>query len=98
MNLLAQHGRLAAVVDFGGLGIGDPAIDMLPAWTWLTAETRDLFRREVKPDAGTLARGRGWGLGLGLGAVHHYRITNPVLAAIGQRAIGEVIADYRDAN
>ena len=98
VNLLAQHGRLVAVVDVGGLGIGDPAIDMLPAWARLTAETRKLFRREVKPDAGTWARGRGWGLGLGLGAVHHYRITNPVLAAIGQRAIAHVIGDYRDAN
>jgi aminoglycoside phosphotransferase (APT) family kinase protein len=98
VNLLARHGRLTAVVDFGGLGVGDPAIDMLPAWAWLTAEARDLFRREVKPDAGTWARGRGWGLGLGVGAVHHYRNTNPVLAAIGQRAIREVISDYRWAN
>ena len=98
MNLLARHSRLAAVVDFGGLGSGDPAIDMLPAWAWLTAEKRGLFRRGVKPDAGTWAHGRGWGLALALGAVHYYGITNPVLAAIGQRAIGEVVADYRDAN
>jgi aminoglycoside phosphotransferase (APT) family kinase protein len=98
-NLLARHGRLAAVIDFGGLGVGDPAIDMLPAWAWLTAETRDLFRAEVGAQDATWARGRGWGLSLGLGAVHYYRVTNQVLAAIGQHAITQVIADFkRSAN
>lgn len=95
VNLLARHGRLAAVIDFGALGTGDPAIDMLPAWAWLTAETRGLFRAEVGADDATWARGRGWGLGLGLGAVHFYRVTNPVLAAIGQRVFTEVLADYQ---
>jgi aminoglycoside phosphotransferase (APT) family kinase protein len=95
LNLLARHGRLTAVIDFGGLGVGDPAIDMLPAWGWLTPRTRDLFRAEVKADDATWARGRGWGLGLGLGAVHRYRVTNPVLANIGKRAIAQVVADYQ---
>jgi aminoglycoside phosphotransferase (APT) family kinase protein len=93
VNLLARHGRLTAVIDFGGLGVGDPAIDMLPAWALLTAGTRDLFRAEVGVDEATWLRGRGWGLGLGLGAVHFYRATNPVLAAIGRHAIAEAIAD-----
>src|SRR5207248_5957682 len=70
VNLLARHGRLAAVIDFGGLGIGDPAIDMLSAWAWLTAQARDLFRAGVNADDATWERGRGWALGLGLGAVH----------------------------
>ncbi len=94
-NLLARQGRLAAVIDFGGLGVGDPACDMLPAWTLLTAQTRDLFRAEAKVDDATWARGRGWGLYFGLGAVHVYRVTNPVLAAIGQHAMTQAIADYQ---
>jgi aminoglycoside phosphotransferase (APT) family kinase protein len=94
-NLLARQGRLAAVIDFGGLGVGDPACDMLPAWTLLTAETRDAFRAEAMVDDATWARGRGWGLYFGLGAVHVYRCANPVLAAIGQHAITEAITDYQ---
>jgi aminoglycoside phosphotransferase (APT) family kinase protein len=94
-NLLARHGRLAAVIDFGGLGVGDPAIDMLPAWAWLTAETRGLFRAEVNVDDATWVRGRAWALSLGIGAVHFYRVTNPVLAASGQLAIAEVLSDYQ---
>ena len=95
VNLLTRRGRLAAVIDFGALGTGDPAIDMLPAWAWLTRQTRGLFRAEAGADDATWARGRGWALGLGLGAVHFYRVTNPVVAAIGQRAIAEVLADYQ---
>jgi aminoglycoside phosphotransferase (APT) family kinase protein len=93
-NLLARRGRLAAVIDFGGLGVGDPACDMLPAWALLTAATRGLFRAEVDVDDATWVRGRGWGLALGLGAAHVYRVTNPVLAGIGRRCMAEVIADY----
>jgi aminoglycoside phosphotransferase (APT) family kinase protein len=97
VNLLARHGRLTAVIDFGGLGVGDPACDMLPAWAVLTAGNRDLFRAEAGIDDATWARGRGWGLYLGLGAVHVYRVTNPVLAAIGRHAIAAVIADHQRA-
>jgi aminoglycoside phosphotransferase (APT) family kinase protein len=94
-NLLARQHRLAAVIDFGGLGAGDPAIDLLPAWGWLTGPARGRFRAQVKPDDATWARGRGWALGLALGAVRHYRDANPALAASGRRTIAAVLADTR---
>jgi aminoglycoside phosphotransferase (APT) family kinase protein len=97
VNLLARQSRLAAVIDFGGLGVGDPACDLLPAWAILTASTRELFRAEAGVDDATWVRGRGWGLALGLGAVHVYQVTNPTLAAIGRRSIAEAIADYQRA-
>lgn len=93
VNLLACGGRLTSVIDFGELGIGDPAIDLLPAWAWLTAGTRALFRSHVEADDATWVRGRGWALGLGVGAVRYYQHTNPVLAAIGQRTITEAATD-----
>lgn len=93
VNLIALGGRLTGVIDFGGLGAGDPAIDMLPAWAWLEAGTRDLFRAEVQADDATWARGRAWALGLGIGAVHYYRTTSPSLAAIGHHAITQVLSD-----
>jgi len=82
------------VIDLGGLGRQRPAIDMLPALAWLTTHSRDLLRAEAQADDATWARGCSGALGLGLGAVHFYRVTNPVLAAIGQRAIAGVIADH----
>jgi aminoglycoside phosphotransferase (APT) family kinase protein len=92
-NLLAVRGRLSAVIDFGGLGVGDPACDVMPAWTYPSAETRDAFRAEFSVDDATWARARGWAVSVGLIALPYYRITNPVLAGIGRRAIGEVLAD-----
>ena len=94
-NLLARQGQLTAVIDFGLLGLGDPACDMLPAWTLLTAQTRTVFRAESSVDDATWVRGRGWALSAGLGAVRVYRHTNPVLATAGQHAIQESTADYR---
>lgn len=31
-NLLTVRGRLSAVIDFGCLGLGDPAVDLIAAW------------------------------------------------------------------
>ncbi|MEV0226176.1 aminoglycoside phosphotransferase family protein [Streptomyces sp. NPDC050704] len=93
-NLLATGGRLSAVIDFGGLGVGDPAADVLAAWAVFTPETRGLFREAAAVDDATWARGRGWALCFGLVAEHHYRVTNPVLAAVGHRAVAEALAEY----
>ncbi|MFF3482137.1 aminoglycoside phosphotransferase family protein [Streptomyces sp. NPDC002701] len=92
-NLLARGGRLSAVIDFGGLGTGDPAADVLAAWAVFTSETRPLFREAAGVDDATWARGRGWALYFGLTAEHHYRVTNPVLAAVAHRAVSEALAD-----
>jgi aminoglycoside phosphotransferase (APT) family kinase protein len=92
-NLLAVRGRLSAVIDFGCLGVGDPACDAMVAWTYLTAGTRDAFREALPVDDATWARGRGWALSVGLIALPYYRRTNPFLAGIARRAIDEVLAD-----
>jgi aminoglycoside phosphotransferase (APT) family kinase protein len=94
-NLLAQQGQLSAIIDFGCLGVGDPACDLQVAWNFLSAETRDVFRASLPVDAATWARGRGWALSVGLIALPYYRSTNPVLAGISRRAIDEVLADHR---
>ena len=93
-NLLAVQGRLSAVIDFEGLGVGDPACDVMAAWMFLSAETRDVFHVELQVDNATWARGRGWALSVGLIALPYYQSTNPVFAGIARRAIHEVLADY----
>jgi aminoglycoside phosphotransferase (APT) family kinase protein len=94
-NLLAVQGRLNAVIDFEGLGIGDPACDVMAAWMFLSAETRDVFRTVLQVDNATWARGRGWALSVGLIALPYYQTTNPVFAGIARRAIHEALAEYR---
>ena len=90
-NLLIQQGRLSAVIDFGGLGVGDPACDVMAAWVFLSAENRPLFREVLQVDDETWDRGRGWALSFGLIALPYYQTTNPVLAAIARRAINEAL-------
>jgi aminoglycoside phosphotransferase (APT) family kinase protein len=92
-NLLVRQGRLSAVIDFGCLGVGDPACDLTVAWTLLAGESRDAFRAALPVDDATWARGRGWALSVGLIALPYYETTNPVLAGIARRAIAEVLAD-----
>jgi aminoglycoside phosphotransferase (APT) family kinase protein len=61
-NLLVRDGRLAAVIDFGTCGVGDPACDLVLAWTFLDAASRATFRQQLDVDSGTWTRGRGWAL------------------------------------
>lgn len=95
-NVLIKQGQLSAVIDFGMAGIGDPACDMMVAWTLLSAQTRGFFRAAVQADDATWARGRGWALTFGLVALPYYQHTNPVLARIARYAIDEVLADEQN--
>lgn len=92
-NLLAKGRRLSAVIDFGCLGVGDPACDLQVAWSFFTTETRRVFRAALQVDEATWARGRGWALSVALIALPYYRHTNPVLAAISQSTIDQVLAE-----
>lgn len=61
-NLLLRDGRLSAVIDFGSAGIGDPASDLVIAWTLFDAASRAAFRADLAYDDATWARARGWAL------------------------------------
>ncbi|MEV1333202.1 aminoglycoside phosphotransferase family protein [Micromonospora costi] len=61
-NLLVRDGRLAAVIDFGCCGVGDPACDVVVSWTLLHGTSRAAFRNALAVDEATWARGRGWAL------------------------------------
>jgi len=61
-NLLVRRGRLAAVLDFGTSAVGDPACDLVIAWTFLPDAAREVFREAVALDDATWARARGWAL------------------------------------
>ena len=92
-NMLVRDGELVAVIDFGCLGVGDPACDLVAAWTYFSGESRDRFRSALQVDDATWARGRGWALSFGLIALPYYKDTNPVLADLARRAIAEALAD-----
>jgi aminoglycoside phosphotransferase (APT) family kinase protein len=92
-NLLVRDGRLAAVIDFGCVGVGDPACDLMIAWTFLVSEARAVFRSALAVDDATWARGRGWALSTALIALPYYVDTNPVMVRGARHTIAEVLAD-----
>jgi aminoglycoside phosphotransferase (APT) family kinase protein len=93
-NLLVRDGRLAAVIDFGSSGVGDPACDTVIAWTFLSGPSRARFRDELGADAGTWSRGRGWGLWKALITLVGHLERDAPEAALARHDIDEVLADY----
>lgn len=90
-------GRLTAVIDFGDLTAGDPAVDLSVAWMLWPASERDVFRAAanrgaVRIDDPMWRRARGWAIHLGVAYLAH-SLDNPVMGAIGLRTIANVVPD-----
>jgi aminoglycoside phosphotransferase (APT) family kinase protein len=92
-NLLMQGDRVTAVLDFGGLGYGDPACDLDIAFTLMTERTRAVFRAALGLDEAAWVRGRGWALAGGVTAYAAYAANEPRVAAQTRRQIAEALAE-----
>jgi aminoglycoside phosphotransferase (APT) family kinase protein len=92
-NLLVHRGRLAAVLDFGGAGAGDPAADVIAAWSIFGATGRAAFRDALQVDDGTWERARGYALHQALLIIPYYAATHPGFAAEAERTVREILAD-----
>lgn len=94
-NILVRNGDLAAVIDFGCFGIGDPCADLIIAWNLLPASVRGIFKSELNVDAATWERGRGLALSIALIQLPYYKDSNPTLAESARHVIREVLADHQ---
>jgi aminoglycoside phosphotransferase (APT) family kinase protein len=92
-NLLVRDGRLCAVIDFGGAGIGDPAADVIAAWSVFGPTGRGVFRDALEVDDGTWGRARGFALHQAALIIPYYAETNPGFVAPARRTIEEIVAD-----
>ena len=91
-NVLFNRGRLSAIIDFGGLGVGDPACDLMIAWSLFSGESRDAFRNQLNVDDATWARGRGQALSQAVIFIPYYLNSNPVGVGYARRMINEILA------
>lgn len=96
-NLLVRDGELAAVIDFGTSGVGDPACDLVIAWTMLSGDSREVFRQVAGQDRAMWARARGWALWKALIVLAEKIGTDEEQAAVQRRVIDEVLADHKSA-
>jgi aminoglycoside phosphotransferase (APT) family kinase protein len=90
-NLVVRDGRIVGVLDFGLLGVGDPACDLFLAWSFLDAPGREVFREVSQVDEAAWLRGRGWGIFSAIIALAFYLRTNPTLCAMSRRTLAEVL-------
>jgi aminoglycoside phosphotransferase (APT) family kinase protein len=92
-NVLVRDGQLRAVIDFGGTGAGDPAADVIAAWSVFGRTGRRAFRDTLKVDDGTWNRARGFALHQAALIIPYYGRTNPVFVSLARRTVEEVLAD-----
>ena len=94
-NLLVDHrGRLSAVIDFGCSAVGDPACDLVIAWTFLGGESREAFRARLPVDEATWVRGRGWALWKALITLARGVQADSEQLQISRRVVTDVLAEH----
>lgn len=94
INLLVQNDRLSGIIDFDLFGTGDPACDLIPGWSMFCNKSREVFRKQLDVDDATWVRGRGWALSIAVIIIPYYQHSNPVLTAIAQRMLNEILTDF----
>jgi aminoglycoside phosphotransferase (APT) family kinase protein len=91
-NMLVRDGRICAVIDFGGAGVGDPATDVIAAWSVFGPAGRARYRAALNASDGTWHRARGIALHQAALIIPYYRETNPVFAALGRRTVEQLLS------
>ena len=91
-NVLTTDGRLSAVLDLGAAGAGDPACDLMAAWSILPAAARDGFRRALDADDASWSRGCGYAIVQAAVALPYYRESNPGMVRNSMRILTELTA------
>ncbi len=95
-NLLVRAGRLSAVIDLGPGSVGDPAVDLMPAWNLLPPTGRAAFRAALGVDDAAWRRGRGWAIVQAAIALPYYVQTNPVMAATARHTLDALVDEARE--
>lgn len=90
-NLLIENGKLTAVIDFGMMGIGDPAADYIAAWSLFDFKSRLKFKEKLQIDEITFARARALALSIAVTIIPYYKDTNPSLTKVAKRIIKEIL-------
>ncbi|KNY07480.1 phosphotransferase [Microbacterium sp. GCS4] len=92
-NLLSAGDRLAGVLDTGGFGPADPALDLVAAWHLFDADRRDIVRDGLGADAVAWRRGAAWALQQAMGLVWYYVESNPAMSGLGLSTVGRLLSD-----
>jgi aminoglycoside phosphotransferase (APT) family kinase protein len=92
-NVLVSGGRLAGVLDVGGLGPADPALDLVSAWHLLDTEPRRALRDDLACSDLEWERGRAWAFQQSMGLVWYYLKTNPPMSTTGRLTLSRLLTE-----
>jgi aminoglycoside phosphotransferase (APT) family kinase protein len=92
-NVLVAAGHLVGVIDVGGLGAADPALDLVAAWHLLAVEPRRVLRDALGADELQWARGQAWAFAQAMGLVWYYAESNPVMSRLGRTTLARIASD-----
>jgi aminoglycoside phosphotransferase (APT) family kinase protein len=92
-NVLVAGGRLAGILDVGGLGPADPALDLVAAWHLLEAGPRQALRDDLRCGDLEWERGQAWAFEQAMGLVWYYADSNPAMSRMGRRTLERIQAD-----
>lgn len=90
--LVSDRGRLTGVIDVGGLGPADPALDLVAAWHLFDPLPRSAFRADLGAGELSWRRGMAWALVQAVGLVWYYVRSNPTMSEIGRRTLSRILA------
>jgi aminoglycoside phosphotransferase (APT) family kinase protein len=90
-NLLLTGGRLAAIIDWGSAGYGDPAQDLTPAWAVFDGSSRQIFLEATGGDDATRLRARAFALEQAVGGVLYYTPRRHPLGDVMARTLHRIL-------
>jgi aminoglycoside phosphotransferase (APT) family kinase protein len=90
-NLLLTGGRLAAIIDWGSAGYGDPAQDLTPAWAVFDGSSRQIFLEATGGDDATRLRARAFALEQAVGGVLYYTPRRHSLGDVMARTLHRIL-------
>jgi aminoglycoside phosphotransferase (APT) family kinase protein len=92
-NVLVDDGRLVGILDVGGLGPADPALDLVSAWHLLDTGPRKLLREDLRCDELEWERGKAWAFQQAMGAAWYYQSSNPPISRMGRGTVERILSE-----
>ncbi len=92
-NILLENGKLQAILDFGSVGAGDPAMDLIPAWTIFTSAGRKEYRALLPYEDAIWQRARAYALHQALLIIPYYAVSYPEFTAMALDTLQQILLD-----
>ncbi|MEJ3403611.1 aminoglycoside phosphotransferase family protein [Rathayibacter sp. YIM 133350] len=92
-NVLVEGEHIIGILDGGGFGPADPALDLVAGWHLLDTDRRALLRAALSCGDLEWYRGAAWAFQQAMGLVWYYRESNPVMSALGRTTLTRILDD-----